>query len=98
MQWQAHFTSATHFSCKALRQCQSGYMQLSRKTRELCLEKMALEEQLKKTRKRAGGRVPPQLVPYIDPVVTAAKRYAPASAMWMCRFLEIARENLNPRC
>ena len=30
--------------------------------------------------------------------VTAAKRCAPVSGMWMCRFLEIARENLNPRC
>ena len=29
---------------------------------------------------------------------TAAKRCTPASAMWMCQFLEIARGNLNPRC
>ena len=29
---------------------------------------------------------------------TAAKRCAPVSGMRMCRFLEIASENLNPRC
>lgn len=28
---------------------------------------------------------------------TAAKRCAPVLAMWRCRFLETARENLNPR-
>ncbi|KIP01686.1 hypothetical protein PHLGIDRAFT_17040 [Phlebiopsis gigantea 11061_1 CR5-6] len=82
---------------QALRQCQSGYMQLSHKTRELCLENMALEEQLKKKRKGAGGRVPAQLVPYTDPIIKAAKRYALTCNLWVnaAAFKAVERPNVD---
>ena len=50
---------------------------------ELGLQQVRLQEQ--------GHRQQPQRP-------QQQKRCAPASGMWMCRFLEIARENLNPRC